>query len=89
MTKPKPTKRTDAEYRQLGKMLEDLFLERTSSTPRLLWYNFMRGIAYGLGIFLAGTVVIALLLWFLGLFDQVPVVGRFVQAVMNSVQSPF
>ncbi len=70
----------------MGKMLEDLYLQHTTSTKKLLWYNFLRGLAYGLGIFLAGTVLIGFLLWFLGLFDNVPVVSRFVEAVIQSLQ---
>lgn len=85
---PLKQKRTDAEYRAIGKMVEDLYLQHATSTGRLLWYNFVRGLAYGFGIFLAGTVLVAFLLWFLGLFDdsQVPFVSRFVRVLMDSLQ---
>ena len=85
MTKQMKKRRTDAEYKALGKMLEDLYMQSTHSTPRLLWFSFLRGLAYGLGIFLAGTVVVALVIWFLGLFDQVPLIGPFVQSIVDSL----
>jgi len=39
--------------------------------------------AGGVGAFLGGTIVIALLLWTLSLFDQVP----FIDAIVDSVRS--
>ena len=78
-------KRTDAEYKALGKMMEDLYLEQTTNTPKLLWFSFLRGVAYGFGIFLAGTVVVGLLIWILGLFDQAPLIGPLVQNIVNSL----
>lgn len=81
-------KRTDAEYKAIGKMMEDMYLQHASSTGRLLWYNFVRGIAYGFGIFLAGTVLVGFLLWFLSLFDnsQIPFLSKFVQVLIDSLQ---
>jgi len=77
--------RTDEEYKALGKMMEDLYLANTSKAHRLLWYNFVRGLAYGVGIFLAGTLVVGLLIWLLSLFDQVPVIGPFVQSIVDQI----
>jgi len=39
----------------------------------------------GLGIFLGGTVVVALLAWILGYFDQVPFVKSLVEAIQRSL----
>lgn len=78
--------RTKMEYEALGKMLEDLYLQQTISKRKLLWNNFLRGLANGFGIFLAGTVLIAFLLWFLGLFDDVPLISGFVQSIIDSLQ---
>jgi hypothetical protein len=77
--------RTDEEYKALGKMMEDLYLANTSKAHRLLWYNFVRGLAYGVGIFLAGTLVVGILIWVLSLFDQVPVIGPFVQSIVDQI----
>lgn len=78
-------KRTDEEYKALGRMVEDLYLANTSKAHRLLWYNFVRGLAYGLGIFIAGTFVVAILVWILGFFDQVPLIGPFVQSIVDQI----
>jgi len=78
-------RRTDEEYKALGRMMEDLYLANTSKTHRLLWYNFVRGLAYGLGIFLAGTVIVGLLISVLNLFDEAPVIGPFVQNIVDQI----
>jgi Domain of unknown function (DUF5665) len=78
-------RRTDEEYKALGRMMEDLYLANTSKARRLLWYNFVRGLAYGFGIFIAGTFVVGLIVWLLGLFDQVPLVGPFIQNIVDQI----
>ncbi len=78
-------KRTAAEYQALGKMMEDLYLSETIEPKRLLWFSFIRGLAYGLGIFLAGTVVVALIISILGLFDDVPLIGPLVQKIVDGL----
>lgn len=39
---------------------------------RVIKYSFIKGIATGFGVFLGGTILIALLLWILSLLGQVP-----------------
>lgn len=76
------------EYEKIGRLLEEIVATGYSNPSRLMWYSFFRGIAYGLGIFLAGTVVISLVIWGLSLFDQIPIIDRFVQHIINSLQTP-
>jgi len=75
------------DYEKVGKLLEEIVATGYSKPSRLLWYSFIRGIAYGLGIFLAGTVVIGFVLWGLSFFDHIPILGRFVQHIQNSLLS--
>lgn len=84
--KIRPSRRTESEYKAIGKMLEDLYLVNAKNPGKILWFSFLRGLAYGLGIFLGGTIIVALVLWFLGLFDQVPLIGPLVQHIVNSLQ---
>ncbi len=74
-----------AEYEKVGRLLEEVVAAGYSKPSRLLWYSFIRGIAYGFGIFLAGTLVVGIVMWILGLFDQVPIIGRFIEHIINSI----
>ncbi|MCA9333123.1 hypothetical protein KDA00_04610 [Candidatus Saccharibacteria bacterium] len=78
-------KRTSAEYQAIGKLIEDMYLVNSPGQPKVLWFSFLRGLAYGLGIFLAGTLVIALLAWILSFFDQIPIIGPIFENIVNNL----
>lgn len=69
-------------------ILEDLFYDFYRSRKQVYWMNFMRGIFFGLGSVLGGTVLIALAIWILSLLVHTPGgIGHFVQQIMNTLQS--
>lgn len=49
---------------------------------RVIKYSFIKGVATGFGVFLGGTIVIALLLWILSLLGHVP----FLQEITDSAR---
>ncbi len=81
----KEPKLTQKDYEKVGRLLEEVVASGYSKPYRMLWFSFIRGLAYGLGIFIAGTLVIGLVIWFLGLFNHVPVIGHFVQQVIDGL----
>lgn len=69
-------------------ILEDLFYDFHSSRKQVYWMNFTRGIFFGLGSVLGGTIVIAIIIWTLSLLVDLPGgVGNFVQYIVNIVQN--
>ncbi|MDN5275705.1 MAG: hypothetical protein JWN33_354 [Candidatus Saccharibacteria bacterium] len=69
-------------------ILEDLFYDFHSSRRQVYKMNFIRGIFLGFGTVLGGTVLIAILIWLLGLFvDWFPFIGGFIQNVIDAMQS--
>lgn len=55
--------RREAQYdrRLTAGMIEDLYYDFASRRRNVYWINFLRGLAFGLGVFLGGTVVVAIL----------------------------
>lgn len=49
--------------------------------------SFVKGVLGGLGGVLGATIVVALLMWFLSAFQDVPLVGRFVDTIRHTVQT--
>jgi len=45
--------------------------------------NFFRGMFFGLGVALGGTLVLAILIWVLSLFSELPWVGEFVRTIQQ------
>lgn len=82
----KQKKLTQDELLELGKKMQQFYDLGYVNKKQALLFSFYKGIATGLGVFLGGTVVIALLLWILGFFDQVPLVSHFVNVLNQSLQ---
>lgn len=68
-------------------LLEDLFEDYYKNRHKLYQMNLVRGIFFGFGSVIGGTIMIALLLWFLSLFNQLPFVGNFVRTITHSIES--
>ena len=68
-------------------ILEDLFYDFHKSRRQVYWFNFIRGVFFGVGSIVGGTIVLAFVLWLLSLLVDLPGgVGDFVQYIVNTVQ---
>lgn len=53
------------------------FAEYLRSPTRILWTNFFAGVFRGVGIVIGATVVVAVLIWLIGVFIDLPLVGQY------------
>jgi hypothetical protein len=67
-------------------VLEDLFYDFNRSRIQIYKLNFVRGVFFGVGSALGGTVVIALAIWILGFFVQIPGIGRPIEQFQDTLQ---
>lgn len=67
--------------------IEDLFYDFHRSRVEVYKMNFFRGVFFGLGSVLGGTVLIGLLAWILSFFISIPGIGHPIQEVQQSIQS--
>ncbi len=72
----------DDELLLLGKKLQDFYDSGYVNRKQTFWFTFVKGVLAGFGAFLGGTVAIALLLWFLSLFNHIP----FIDKVSHSIE---
>lgn len=77
----------DNENGAKREMLEELFNDMYKSRRRIYQVNFFRGIFFGLGSVLGGTVVVAVLVWILSFFVQIPGVGNALQNAQNKIEN--
>lgn len=68
-------------------MLEELFNDYYIRRRDVYKMNFIRGIFFGFGSVLGGTIVIALALWFFSLFAGFPVIGDLFREAQNSINA--
>lgn len=68
-------------------VLEDLFNDFNRSQLTIYKFNFIRGVFFGLGSVIGGTVVIALIIWLLNVIGWlIPGVAGFVNSVVDVMQ---
>lgn len=69
-------------------VLEDLFYDFNKSRAEVFKMNFLRGIFFGVGSVLGGTIVVALVVWLLSLLTDIPGgLGDFIQYIVDTVRS--
>lgn len=67
-----------SDYEKLGRLMQEVVETGAANKFRLLSANFLRGIAYGLGVALGGTIVVGLVLYIINLFNDLPVIGELI-----------
>lgn len=77
-------KPSDKELAEIGKKMMYYYQTGFISYKQSLKYTFVRGVVYGFGLFLGGTIVVAIVLWLLSLFDQVPFINHIINTLQNS-----
>lgn len=74
----------EAERSLLEELLQDMYSERW----KIYQINFVRGLFFGFGSVLGGTILIALLVWLLSqLGAVVPFLSDFIQDILDTLSS--
>lgn len=69
-------------------VLEDLFYDFHSSRVEIYKMNFFRGIFFGVGTVIGGTLLVALIVWLLSWLTDLPGgFGDFIQYIVDTVES--
>lgn len=61
------------------------FIRMHNSTTRLLWFNFLRGLAFGLGSVLGATVLVSVLIYLLRGIDFIPIIGDWATEILTVI----
>lgn len=76
----------DNERGSRQSFLEELFYDFHRDKAEIYKMNFIRGIFFGLGSVLGGTVLIVILIWILSLFTHIPGIGQPFEQVQQSLE---
>lgn len=79
-------KLSDAERVEFAKQLEHFYEVSYADFKKVFIFSLLKGIATGLGVFLGGTIVVTLLLWFLSQFSGLPFVDHLSKAAEQSIE---
>ncbi len=86
MTKEAASQKTAKDYEKMGRQLDALFDSVRPNKKAFYKAAFLKGVLSGVGGVIGATVVIALLIWLLSLFDNVPLIGNFVESIRHTIQ---
>lgn len=86
MAKKNPKQVLIENREQVAKALELLFAAGYVDRKRLYIENFFRGIVFGAGGVIGATVVIGIVIWILSLFDQIPLIGPFIDNTRETIE---
>ncbi len=77
----------DSERGARRQLIEELFNDFHKSRAQVYWINFTRGVFFGFGTVLGGTVLVAMIIWVLGqLVGWFPYVGEYVDKIIDAMQ---
>lgn len=77
--------KVDGERGARRAILEDLFYDFNRSRTTIYKMNFLRGIFFGLGSVLGGTIVVAILVWLMSLFVDIPGIGDSIRQIQEVI----
>lgn len=81
-----PSKKTSKQYEQIGRAFEEYLEFQTTHRKQIYKLSLIKGILGGLGGIIGATVLVALIIWIMSIFESVPLLGPFVDAVERTIQ---
>lgn len=62
------------------------FVRIHNSVPRMIGFQFMRGLALGLGTAVGATALVSIVAFWLSQFEFLPIVGEWVKEIADQIQ---
>lgn len=66
---------------ELAKLNSHRYIRLHNSFFRMLGFQFIRGLAFGLGSVLGATVLVSILVYFLAQIDFLPIIGEWAKEI--------
>lgn len=76
----------DKKRIEFAKQVEYMYEATNPGWRKLLTFAFLKGLATGLGVFLGGTLIVALLLWVLSGLEQIPFLDNITQSAKDTLE---
>ena len=73
------------DYEKLGRLIEQVYLN--GRYGKVIRSSFLRGLFYGFGAVLGGTLLIATLVYILSFFEGLPLIGDIIKKVQTIIES--
>jgi hypothetical protein len=71
---------------EMQKLNEHGFIRLHNSLPKLLAFNFARGLAFGLGTVLGASVLLSLVAWSISQIEFLPIIGEWASEIARQMK---
>lgn len=87
-TKKNPLQRFIRDQRMAARrsIIEEMFNDLYKDRRNIYLVNFVRGIFFGLGSVIGGTIVVALVVWIMSFFVSLPGIGDNIQRAQEKIE---
>lgn len=91
MTKPpendEPVRQEIAALRrELAKLNNHRFVRIHNSTRQLVWFQFIRGLAFGLGTVVGATILVSVIGYILSSINWIPILGEWAAQIADQIR---
>jgi uncharacterized protein (DUF697 family) len=86
-SKNNPATMTAKQYEELGRIVASVYETGYLNKAQSYRNAFIKGVVGGFGGVVGATVVVALLLWVLSFFGEVPLVGDFSDKLQQTIKA--
>lgn len=73
--------------RELARLNSHGFIRMHDSLPRVLAFNFARGLVFGLGTVLGASVLLSVVAWSLSQVEFLPIIGEWAAEIARQMES--
>ena len=77
---------SDTEASSRRQLFEEMFYDFYNNRHKVYWMNFVRGLSFGFGALIGGTVVVTIVVWILGRFVSIPLIGEYIRQGIEVIQ---
>ena len=79
--------KTSKQYEDLGRIVASVYETGFLDAAKSYKSSFIKGLFQGFGGVVGATIVVAILIWIMSLFSQVPLLGRLAENLRDTVQT--
>lgn len=86
--------RNDTERDTLERVAEGLeilndhrFVKMHDTWWKPLWFQFLRGLAFGLGSAIGATLLVSMLVWWLSQIEFIPILGGWATEIIDQIET--
>ncbi len=75
-----------AVRKELQRLNSHRFIRMHNSAFRLIWFNLLRGLAFGLGTVLGASVLLSFFAWSVSQVEFLPIIGEWATEILRQIE---